>query len=218
MKTSRAIPRLSLVLVLFGLPATLCSAQSTNSQTQSTQPAASTPSASSTSKEKDEAAKATERKKRFEEEKRRLENAGPRPQTASQPQAASSDCHASPDDLSLSPNLVNMLVGDTQRFSLFDVAGHKLTSQADWSVDDSSVADLSSEGGTPVLTAKQTGTVRLTARVFSHYAEATVNVIAPEDMKPGTIRWSAPPVPCFKPAGIYQAVPTAVPPARPPSQ
>ena len=34
-----------------------------------------------------------------------------------------------------------MLVGNTQHFSLFDLAGHKLTSQADWTVSDSSIAD-----------------------------------------------------------------------------
>lgn len=107
----------------------------------------------------------------------------------------------------LSPNLVNMLVGETQRFSLFDVAGHNLTSQADWSVSDSSTADLAVEDGVPVLTSKRTGTVRVTGRVGARSVEARINVITPEDMKPGTVRWSSPSAPCTKPVRIVPAVP-----------
>ena len=78
----------------------------------------------------------------------------------------------------LSPNLVNMLAGETQRFSLFDVAGHKLTSQADWSVSDSSTAELAVEGGVPVLTTERTGTMRVTARVGARSVEATITPVS----------------------------------------
>lgn len=103
-----------------------------------------------------------------------------------------------------------MFVGATQRFSLFDHDGHKLTSAADWSVEDSSIAELTiDEDGTPKLTGRQTGKTRLTARVDSRSSEAHINVIKPEDMTSGTINsaWLAPPTPCSKPAAI-------VPPAR----
>jgi hypothetical protein len=179
-------------------------AQDPGTQTPSPRPGASSTS-STASSSPDAAAKAADRKRRFEEEKKRLESAGPRPQASSAIQG--DNCHASPDDLMLSPNLVNMLVGETQRFSLFDVAGHKLTSQADWSSSDSSTADLAVEGGVPVLTSKRTGSMRVTARAGGRSVEATINVIAPEDMKPGTIRWSSPSPPCTKPIRVVPAVP-----------
>jgi hypothetical protein len=184
----------------------LSRAQDPGAQTPSSQSGASSTS-SSASPSSDSATKAADRKRRFEQEKERLESAGPRPQAPTQSAAQSDNCHASPDDLMLSPNLVNMLVGETQRFSLFSVAGHKLTSQADWSVSDSSTADLTVEGGVPVLTSKRTGSMRVSARVGGRSVEATINVIAPEDMKPGTVRWSSPSPPCTKPVRIVQAVP-----------
>jgi hypothetical protein len=181
------------------------SASAQNGQTQSTAVPSnsSQPGPASTATE-DAAAKAAERKKRFEEAKKRLENSAPQPQSAT---ASSSSCSYSQSDLSLSPALVNMVVGNTQRFSLFDLAGHKLTAQADWSVSDSSIAEIRVEGGEPVLTSKEKGTVRVQARVDSHSAESTVNVIAPEEMKPGTIRWSTPSSPCSKTTKIIPAVP-----------
>jgi hypothetical protein len=184
----------------------LSRAQDPGAQTPSSQSGASSTS-SSASPSSDAAAKAADRKRRFEQEKARLESGGPRPQAPAQSAAPGDNCHASPDDLMLSPNLVNMLVGETQRFSLFDVAGHKLTSQADWSVSDSSAADLAVEGGVPVLTSKRTGRMRVTARMGGRSAEAAINVIAPEDMKPGTVRWSSPSIPCTKPVSIVPAVP-----------
>jgi hypothetical protein len=183
----------------------LARAQDPGAQTPSSQSGAS--STSGTTSPSSDAAKAADRKRRFEQEKERLESVGPRPQAPTQSTAQGDNCHASPDDLMLSPNLVNMLVGETQRFSLFDVAGHKLTSQGDWSVSDSSTADLAVEGGVPVLTSKRTGSMRVSARVGGRSVEATINVITPEDMKPGTIRWSSPSPPCTKPVRIVQAVP-----------
>jgi hypothetical protein len=150
--------------------------------------------------------KAAERKKRFDEVKKKLENSDPHPQEQSK-NSPSNSSPVSPNNLSLSPNLVNMLVGNTQRFSLFDLAGHKLTSQADWTVSDSSIAELSVIDGVPTLASKQIGTVHVRARIDSRSAETVVNVITPEQMKPGTILWQAPPVTGFKPVQIVPAVP-----------
>ena len=157
--------------------------------------------------------KAAERKKRFDEAKKKLENSDPHPQEQSKNSLSNSspvspnNLSLSPNNLSLSPNLVNMLVGNTQRFSLFDLAGHKLTSQADWTVSDSSIAELSVIDGVPTLASKQIGTVHVRARIDSRSAETVVNVITPEQMKPGTILWQAPPVTGFKPVQIVPAVP-----------
>jgi|HubBroStandDraft_6_1064221.scaffolds.fasta_scaffold05617_4 hypothetical protein len=103
-----------------------------------------------------------------------------------------------------------MLAGQTQPFGLFDFAGHKLTSQADWTSDDTSIAELSVIDGVPTLASKQTGTVRLRARVGGRSAEATVHVITPEEMKVGTILWQAPPVPGFKTVKIVPAAPSSI--------
>ena len=210
MKTSNCSIRRLLVLglVLCCVPR-LSPAQDPGTPTPSPRPdappAPPTPSAAPASP--DAAAKAAERKRRFEEEKKRLEGGSGSPPPPKQSAAQGGNCQSSPDDLMLSPILVNMLVGETQRFSLFDVAGHKLTSQADWSVSDSSTAELALEGGVPVLTSKRNGAVRVTARVGGGYAEAIINVIAPEDMKPGTVRWSAPSPPCTKTVNVVPAVP-----------
>ena len=206
MKTSFCSLRLLLTLGLV-----LCCAprlsQAHDPGAQSASPQSSAPPTSSTvSTSPDGTAKAAERKRRFEEEKKRLEGDGPRPQASSQSAAQGGNCQASPDDLMLSPNFVNMLVGETQRFSLFDFAGHKLAPQADWSVSDSSIADLAVEGGVPVLTSKRTGTIHVTARVAARSVEATINVITPQDMKPGTVQWSSPTTPCAKPVGVVPAV------------
>jgi hypothetical protein len=180
-------------------------------QDKGSQPPASqspnSPSPDAASAAQDAAAKAAERRKRFEAEKARLENSDPKPKS----QAGSSapdPCHSSENDLSLSPIFVNMTVGDTHGFSLFDIAGHKLTSQAEWSVSDSSIAELRVENGVPVLSAKQLGTVRLTARVDTRSIEATINVITPEElMKPGTVQWRAAGYPCSHSTRVVQAVP-----------
>jgi hypothetical protein len=196
----------ALILVphLFFSP--LAGAQATSTPPTANSHAPSTPDSA--------AAKAAERKKRFDEAEKKLENSDPQEQSKNSPPKS---LHVSPNDLSLSPILVNMLVGDTQHFSLFDLAGHKLTSQADWTASDSSVAELSVINGVPTLVSKQTGTAHVRARFDGRSAEATVNVIRPDEMKPGTIRWQAPPIPGLKPIGIVPAVPSSGTRLAPPS-
>jgi hypothetical protein len=177
------------------LPSRLA-AQSQPAGSSSTQTAGSSPS-QTTDASSEAAAKAAARKKKFEEEKQRLES--------------SEGQHASaPDDpqqtLLLSPILVNMLVHDTQRFSLFDVDGHNLTSKAEWTLSNSYVADLTTDG-VPTITAKATGTVTVRARVGALSAEASVTVHPGDKLPVGTIRWQAPAVPGHKTTQIIQAVP-----------
>ena len=133
-------------------------------------------------------------------------------------QSPSSDGSAceSGGTLRISPVFVNMLAGDTQQFSLFDDAGHKLTYLAEWSIDDPHVADLAIEKDIPVLTGKETGRVRLTARVGSETGEANINVVAQEDLRSGKItkEWLAPPVHCPEKANATRTLPS-MPPLRP---
>ena len=175
----------------------------------------SSSSSQSAAQSSDAAAKAAARKKKFEEEKQRLENADSQPEVPADPQQT----------LFISPVLVNMLVQDTQRFSLFDVEGHNLTAKAEWSLSNSYVADLTFDGS-PMITAKDHGTVTVRARVGSLSTEANVTVLPGDKLPVGTIRWAAPKMPGFKPAGIAQAVPSSgtrptttpanPPPANPP--
>jgi hypothetical protein len=180
------------------LPLRFAGAQSQPASSSPTQTqTAGSSSSQTTDASSDAAAKAAARKKKFEEEKQRLES--------------SEGQHApAPDDpqqtLLLSPILVNMLVHDTQRFSLFDVDGHNLTAKAEWSLSNSYVADLTTDG-VPTITAKDTGTVTVRARVGALSAEASVTVHPGDKLPIGTIRWQAPAVPGHKTTQIIQAVP-----------
>src|SRR5262249_31042263 len=92
--------------------------------------------------EQDAAAKAAERKKRFEEQRRRLE------ETTSNsvvPQTASGQT------LFISPAVVNMVSGDYQCFSAFGIDGKTVTDKVQWSISDSSVAELSTSGDPTIL-------------------------------------------------------------------
>lgn len=158
----------------------------------------STPSATP-----DAAAKAAERKKRFEEEENRLENAE-RAQTESKSEPAK----ASDDDLAISPVLVNMLVHETQSFSLFDSGGHNLTSKAEWTLSNSYVADLTTNE-VPTISTKDVGTLTVSARVGRRTAQASVTVHPGDTLPIGTIRWQAPKVRNFKATQIVIAVPSS---------
>lgn len=195
------------LLIAFVFNSPEISAHSPGTSASSAQTNSASTAATSLTAQDDDAAKAAERRRRFEAEKARIEAAGSSPSTST---TATEPCQASESHLMLSPDFVNMFVGATQQFSLFDHDGHKLTSVADWSVEDSSIAELTiNEDGTPTLTGKQTGKTLLTARVDSGSSEAHINVINPEDMASGTINsaWLAKPTPCSKPAAI-------VPPTR----
>src|SRR5215813_10973128 len=68
---------------------------------------------------------------------------------------------AAPTSLQVSPNAVNMLIGQSQQFSAVDQSGHTRP-DASWSVDNASIASLSTDPTTPsLLTALTSGTVTL---------------------------------------------------------
>jgi hypothetical protein len=162
----------------------------------------------------DAAVKAAERKKRFEEAKKRLENSDG---SHANDSPASDSKPGSPDDIAISPVLVNMLIGETQSFSLFDAAGHNLMAKAEWSLSSSYVADLQNNG-VPTITSKDTGTVTVHARVGMRSTDATVTVHPGSSLPIGTIRWQAPPVKGFKAVQIIQAVPSGGAPSTQPPE
>jgi hypothetical protein len=214
-RTVLVILRVIVLAFVVALAATHASAQS---QPQNAAPATATSSTSeapsnaaqpATPAPSDAAAKAAERKKRFEEAEKRLE-ASESAQSGASTTTPSDDKPGSPDDLSISPVLVNMLIGQPQSFSLFDAAGHNLTSKAEWSLSNSSVAELQNSA-TPTIVSKEAGTVTVHARVGMRSTDAKVTVHSGSSLPIGTVMWQAPPVKGFTPKQIIQAVPTSGP-------
>jgi hypothetical protein len=142
------------------------------------------------------AAKAAERKKHFEEQKQRIEGQEQPVQTPA--------CQAGKPALYITPDKAGMLIGESRGFALFDTEGHKLTAAADWSVSSSYLATLK-QGDEPMVTAKNEGTFKVTARVDTRTAEATINVYR-DKLPIGGIIWSVAPVPCGKSGGISKSV------------
>lgn len=148
----------------------------------------------------DAAAKAAERKKRFEEQRRRLEEDST---------SNSEGHHASASQtLFISPAAVNMVLGDTQPFCAFDIDGRTMTHSVQWSISNSSVAELSSSGD-PMIMSKSRGTATLRAQIGATYAEAKVTVIPGSALPIGSVRWSSGDIPGFKTTKILPAVPSA---------
>ena len=146
----------------------------------------------------DAAAKAAERKKRFEEQKRRLEEAA---------EGGSHGGVESGHTLFISPAVVNMVVGDYQSFSAFDLDGRTVTHGAPWSLSNSYVAELSTQGD-PTITSKDHGTVTVRARIDARTAEAKVTVISGNTLPLGSVRWSSGDIPGYKTTKIMPAVPS----------
>ncbi len=148
----------------------------------------------------DAVSKAADHKKRFDEERRRLEETG-----ISNSQASPA---VSGQTLFISPAVVNMVLGDTQSFGAFDISGKTVTHSAQWSVSNSSVAQLSTSGD-PSITSKSHGTVTVQARIGGNYAEAKVTVVPGASLAIGSVRWSSGDIPGFKTTKIIPAVPSA---------
>ena len=97
-----------------------------------------------------------------------------------------------PNSLQITPGMVNMLVGDTQRFTAMDDQYHS-RSDATWTVSDASLASITTDSS-PVLTALAVGQVTLTANVGARYAQVQVSILAGTVLPAGTVRWSVPPL------------------------
>jgi hypothetical protein len=148
----------------------------------------------------DAAAKAAERKKRFEEQRRRLD----------EDSTSNSEGHSATasQTLFISPAVANMVLGDTQPFCAFDIDGKTMTHSVQWSISNSSVAELSTSGD-PTIISKSRGTATLRAQIGATYAEAKVTVIPGSALPIGSVRWSSGDIPGFKTTKILPAVPSA---------
>ena len=97
-----------------------------------------------------------------------------------------------PNSLQISPGTVNMLVGDTQQFTVTDDQ-YQSRSDATWTVSDPTLASITSDAS-PILTALAVGQVTLTANVGGLSAQVQVNILGGTALPPGTVRWSVPPL------------------------
>lgn len=182
-------------------------------QEPSTTPSSDSSAPPSSSSASDAAAKAAERKKHFEEMKKSLEekDPAPPPAPASSPaakpkvQAPTAPFYANEPPVS---NLsVTMFVGETQPLQLFDNEGHNLTAQAEWWVNDQSVADLSLNGGTPNLLGKKAGTVFVLAHTKLQTARVILRVMDRSAMGANSVRWNQNLIATHAPLFIVPAIP-----------
>jgi hypothetical protein len=95
-----------------------------------------------------------------------------------------------PTTLQITPTGVNMVVGETQQFTVVDQDGRPRP-DATWAVDDTDIATIPDED-TPELTAVDVGEVTLTATIGSASAEVEINVLSGTSLPDGTVRWAAP--------------------------
>jgi hypothetical protein len=110
-----------------------------------------------------------------------------------------------PRSLQIAPAGTNLLVGQTQQFNAVDDLGRP-RSDATWMVSNTSIATISPDS-MPSLTAVSVGQVTLTATVQSISAQVQVNILGGASLSPGTVLWSAPPVPGFTALKVVQATP-----------
>ena len=113
--------------------------------------------------------------------------------------------YPAPNSLRISPIGVTLLVGQTQQFTAVDEFGRP-RADATWTVDNTNLATITT-AYSPVLTAVSAGLVTITAIAQGVSAQTQVTISALASLPPGTSLWSAPPVPGFTPAGVFQAAP-----------
>jgi hypothetical protein len=206
---SRSSHARSLVAIASSILFSLFFIPRASAQSPGQQPGAA-PSSGSSSSSTDAAAKAAERKKRFEEMKRSLENKNSEPPPLPRPSTARPEAPAGPsyaNDQPIFELAVTMFVGETQRFALFDDTRHNLTAQANWTVTDPSVAELSINGGVPSLVGKKPGTVFVLAHAKSQTARVNLSVLDRAQMTGGVIRWNQNDINTQAPLQIVPAIP-----------
>ena len=179
---------------IFALTVAMIFVPNSNAQSAGTAPAQGVPDSS------DAAAKAAARKAKFEEARRRLEQSA---------ESSAKEVASDPNQtLFVSPARVNMLMGETHAFCVFDIEGRDLTSAAKWTLSSSGVVSLM-PGLEPEVVSKSLGTVTLRADVGGKSAEAEINVLTADKMTPGAVKWSAAQIPGFRTTKVVPAVPSA---------
>jgi hypothetical protein len=105
----------------------------------------------------------------------------------SEPTQSVSPSVSSPFDIT--PYIVNMLVGETQRLRLWDNERGRPVPDAVWTVSDPAIASVE-PGSDATVTALVPGKVTVTATWQGYQAEALVTVYPGSQLPPGTVKWS----------------------------
>jgi hypothetical protein len=109
-----------------------------------------------------------------------------------------------PTSLKVTPASVNLVVGDTQQFTVIDQQGRPRT-DVSWTVSNNTIATVTTDPS-PLLTTLAVGNVTLTATVQGVTAQAQVDVLA-GTLTPGTASWTATPLPGLSASFFLQATP-----------
>jgi hypothetical protein len=109
--------------------------------------------------------------------------------------------------VAVTPNVANLVVGQSQRFRLVDQNGRP-QHNVSWTLSEKG-ASMSHEGDDLVLTATAPASFQIMAVSPGGSAQASVKVIAEKVLPTGSIKWSAPSPEGCKTTQIVPAVPSA---------
>ncbi len=107
----------------------------------------------------------------------------------------------------ITPDKVNMLVGESRPFRLVDQNGQMQTNVS-WIISDGGAFQVD-EGDELFITARRVGDFRIVARSAGGSAEAAVKVVAGTTLPTGTAKWSAGTIDGCKSTQVVPAVPSA---------
>lgn len=114
-----------------------------------------------------------------------------------------------PATLTVSPNKATMLVGETRTFRAVGKDG-RIRPNVRWEISPSYAAEVTMNGDEVTVTAREASpSVMLAATAEGDSADASIEIRAQGDMKPGTTLWSVAPTPGCKTTQMIQAVPSA---------
>lgn len=114
-----------------------------------------------------------------------------------------------PARLTVSPNKATMLVGETRTFRAVGKDG-RIRPNVRWEISPRYAAEVTMNGDEVTVTAREASpSVMLTATTEGDSADASIEIRAQGDLKPGTTLWSVAPTPGCKTTQMIQAVPSA---------
>lgn len=109
--------------------------------------------------------------------------------------------------VTITPGSATMLVGESRPFRLVDQNG-RTQRNVSWTISDPAALQADT-GDELVVTAKQPGDFRISARSSNGTAEAAVKVMEATSLPKGAAKWSSPSLEGCKPKEIKPAVPSA---------
>jgi hypothetical protein len=107
----------------------------------------------------------------------------------------------------ITPDTVNMVIGESRTFRLVDQNG-RMQGNVAWTISDRGAFQVD-EGEELFITAKHTGDFRIEARSAGGSAEAAVKVMEGTTLPIGTAKWSAGTIDGCKGTHVVPAVPSA---------